>query len=424
MLRNSLKKLKKKNLFFNFKNLSGGILFSQIILFSSAPVITRLYDPIFFGIYALFFAISQIFAASVTCKYDTAIVVTQNTTDVNKLFLLSIFFSLFFSFSLFMIFFFGMSYLKKILNNEFYFFLFLLPLFIFFQSIIEIIKSLANRYQLYNVIAKSLIIKSLIFVVVAIIFGLLEFSSIGLFIAEFVSLIVTIFFLFFANKPLFNKIKWKFNLKLLEIAKKYKKYPFALLSSSIIDRLVLYLPIFFLNKYFGETYAGYYALCLKVFFNPLSFISGAIATINLRKITLMLKNKSNITIYFFKLSFVLLIVVTIQIIILKIFGPYLFTIIFGQKWTIAGEFMSILITYFGLMFIVSALSTILIPTKKYHLYSIWNIVSFFTIFNFFYFFSKKFQILELLNFFVILQIILYSLYYYFIYIASKSSRKT
>ena len=49
--------IKKKKFISNFKTLSLGILFSQLIIFAAMPILTRLYLPEIFASYALFISL-------------------------------------------------------------------------------------------------------------------------------------------------------------------------------------------------------------------------------------------------------------------------------------------------------------------------------------------------------------------------------
>ena len=101
-----------------------------------------------------------------------------------------------------LIFFFGETSLKKLLNAEkLNFWWFLIPVTIFLSSCREIIKSYLNRIKNYSLISKSEIFFSLIKIIILLVLGFLGYSFNGIFIAEIISILaVTIFLIFFIKK--------------------------------------------------------------------------------------------------------------------------------------------------------------------------------------------------------------------------------
>ena len=77
--------IKKSKFISNFKTLSLGILFSQLIIFAAMPILTRLYPPEIFSSYALFISLIGIMVHFFTGSYDLAIVTTRKEEDVNYL---------------------------------------------------------------------------------------------------------------------------------------------------------------------------------------------------------------------------------------------------------------------------------------------------------------------------------------------------
>ena len=233
----------------NFKILAFGTFVSQIFLLSSTPLVTRLYSPEVFGIFALFTAITGVFAPIVCGRYNVAMVVVKNNHDGDTLFNLSLILSLVFCSILLLIFFFGETSLKKLLNAEkLNFWWFLIPVTIFLSSCREIIKSYLNRIKNYSLISKSEIFFSLIKIIILLVLGFLGYSFNGIFIAEIISILaVTIFLIFFIKKI----IKKNFSIekkKIFITAQKYKEFPIYQSTSTLVNTIRIALPIFFFNK--------------------------------------------------------------------------------------------------------------------------------------------------------------------------------
>ena len=400
----------------HFKSLATGIILSQFIGFISIFFITRLYSPEFFGNFAIFLGIVTICSSSVSGAYEIAMITSRVRHEVNTLLVLSVVLSFLISTLIFIIFFFYEIQIKNLLNaNELNFWWFFIPFLILLQSVISIIKSYANRYKVYSVITKILVTKSILSGGIAIFFGLANLLSYGLFMSELLSTFIVVILFFLFDKKNLKKITWNLNDKAFFILKKYKQFPIFNASGRFIDNLILIVPIFFLNNYFNSEIVGYFTLCMKVIFIPFTFISSSFSTLYLRKVAELANNKKKSISYFFKISFFLLAIIFLPSIALFLFGPQIFILVFGNEWILAGKFIQILIPSLALQFIVSTLSPAVSATSNSKLYALQAIVSLISIFAFFIFFSTQLEITELLFYFNILNLFLYSLYYFLIY---------
>ena len=165
MFANSFLYIKKSKFISNFKTLSLGILFSQLIIFAAMPILTRLYPPEIFASYALFISLTGIMVHFFTGSYDLAIVTTGKEDDVNYLITLVLCISLFFLLIFSFIFYYFDVPLKTKFNAENLDYLwYFIPLATFFFSIISTLKYYYNRFENYNKINFIFISRSLIFV--------------------------------------------------------------------------------------------------------------------------------------------------------------------------------------------------------------------------------------------------------------------
>ena len=408
----------------NFKILAAGVVLSQFIGFISVFFITRLYSPEILGNFAIFLAIVTMCSSSVSGGYEIAIVTSRVRNEVNILLVSSIILSFLTSVLIFVLLFFFEIQIKTFLNaNKLKFWWLFIPFLIYLQSVTLIIKSYANRYKAYYVISKILVIKSMLSGIIIVFFGLANLTSYGLYVGELLSSLIVVLIFFLLDKKKCKKIIWSFNCKALYILKKYKEFPIFNASARFIDNLILILPIFFLNKYFNNEIVGYFTLCIKVIFIPFAFISYSISILYLKKVTEQINKKKNSISYFFKLSFFLLGIIFLPSIILFLFGPQIFILVFGNEWMLAGKFIQILIPSLAMQFIVSTLSPAISATLNNKLYALQTVVSLISTLFFFLFFPMKFEIIKLLYYFNILNLILYSLYYFLIFFSISYPKK-
>jgi O-antigen/teichoic acid export membrane protein len=69
----------------NVVMLFAGTAIAQAIPVAISPILTRLYSPEEFGLFALFFSISNLLGVIATARYELAIVLPKDEEDANKL---------------------------------------------------------------------------------------------------------------------------------------------------------------------------------------------------------------------------------------------------------------------------------------------------------------------------------------------------
>jgi len=395
---------------YNFKKLITASILSQIIIILSSPFITRLYSPETFGTWALFISFVSILSSLVVAGYQNTIIISRDPKETDQL-LISCFVLVFlFSLLIFSIMTIGEEYLKKTFKAEkIYFWWHFIIFIVIIHGLTTVLQSYFNRYKEYKILAIIQIYRSIIYLIVVISLGYLKLSFSGLFFAELIASLSIFFYLIYRID--LKKIFLKIDIQTLLVLKKYKKFPLFHLTGSFINIVTSLMPIFFLTKYFSETIAGYYVLAFKSIFAPFGFISSAISTLNMKKVSDLLYTKGNAIKYFLKISIILFFIIIIPGFILIMFGPEIFIFIFGKNWEIAGEFASIVMPAAIVMFIVSPISSVLTAAKKLNLYFIWSLSYFLACLIFFIFFSNDLGVKEVLKYFTKLNIVFYTLYY-------------
>ena len=423
MLKKLFYRINKSEFASQFKILALGTLISQIFLISSTPLITRLYSPEVFGIFALFTAITSVFVPIVCGRYNIALIVVKKNNEGNALFNLSLILSLVFCLLLLIIFFFGEIPLKKLLNAEkLNFWWFFIPVIVFLSSSREIIKSYLNRVKNYSLISKSEIFFSVIKVTFLLSLGYLGYSFNGIFMADIISFMATIIFLIFFLKKIKKKFLLIKNKKLYEVAKKYKEFPIYQSTSTLINTIRVALPVFFLTKYFDSDIVGYYSLILMSVFYPLSFISKSISMVHIKKVAELIQKRTNVTNYIKKLTFILIFIILVPVFIVLFFGEEIFSFVFGKEWTLAGNLASILIIGLGFQFVISTLSPVFSSTGHLKISSLWNLGSFIFSLTVMSYFIPKLNIESVMYLFLWINIVIYSIYYLLILYVIKNPR--
>jgi O-antigen/teichoic acid export membrane protein len=338
-----INKLKPKSEFSrNVLTLMTGTTIAQAIPIAISPILTRIYTPEEFGMFALYMAFISIGAAIVTGKYEMTILLPKKDENAKYLVLISIFFTFLFSIIFYLIYIFFYKEINFLLNieNKFNYF-YLVPLGIFLFAFYNILLQWMNRQKEYKLMTKNRFIQATSIAIFQLIIGFIKKISFGLIIADILGRIIAIILIF---RSVFFQIKIKnFSLKKsIYLIKRYKKFPKWEMPATVLNISSFQIPYIFIPILFSSAIAGFYFLVFRVLMMPIGLIGNAILEVfKNRAIDDFNKYKSCREIY--KKIFLLLFLVGIlPTLILIFFGQDIFAFVFGESWRNAGIYAQIL----------------------------------------------------------------------------------
>lgn len=349
----------------NILTLMVGTTIAQAIPIIISPILTRIYTPEDFGVFALFFAIVAIFASIANARYELAIVLPTNDDDAINIFVLSSAINFLLSLFLFLIVLFFNEYIILLLNsNEIRVWLYFMPLTIFLIGFFNSLKYFNTRKEFYKDIASSTIIKSISMAVFQLFLGILKNGPMGLVLGQIISQ-------FFANVKLLKNIIVNKELicnvnkkRIYSLAIKYINFPkysmWAVLANVSSQHLVNIL----ISSLFTLSTLGFYSLVQRVLSFPSSLIGNSIGQVFMKE---AIKEKESYGTIIKSFNEVLkkLIFIGIPVFgILFFIVEDLFIFFFGKDWYLAGVYAKILIPFFFVRFISSSMSVVLIVCEK------------------------------------------------------------
>ena len=397
----------------NILTLLTGTTIAQAIPILISPILTRLYSPNDFGVFALFSVIVTTIATIANGRYELAVMLPKKDEDAINLFALSLIIN--FSISL-VLFFLVLIFHNKILalinSNEISFWLYIAPFSIFLLGLYNLLSLFNNRKKYYKDLAKANVYKSIAMAIVQLIFGFLKAGSSGLISGQILSYFVSNTKLFFNIKKLnlFSKIK---KIKLIALAKRYKKFPIYNLPNALIDGFRMSLINILIGKFFLLSTLGQFSLAWRMVQVPSSIIGGAVSQVFFQKVATSKKSELKyIALNFIKKASLLAMP---MFLIIFFFSKEIFSFIFGKEWEVAGEVASILSPWLFLNFLTSPLSTIFIKLEKQQILLIFGI--FYAIIPVFilYFFNSSFlEAIKYISFAMSLMLIFFIFLLFFI----------
>jgi O-antigen/teichoic acid export membrane protein len=396
-----------------FKNI--GILVSGTVLAQLIPVISqvflrRMYSPEEFGAYSIICSLIGISVLFFTLRYDLAIVNPKSHVKA-----LNIFALIFFIATIFLVLSFtSILCFKEIIiewldfPEKFTFWLYLLPFIIYLMAIYKALEYWLIRMKKFKIISFNKLVRRGAESFVQLILGVLNVPT-GLILGNFSGNIFNLFIGLAHIKKTSVNIRLITKERILSLIKDYKEYPLYSFIPSLLNTVALLLPILFVNKLFGLENTAQLDLTSTVLAVPSVFLAIAVSQVYLQKFSEMIHQNKSLKIQFFNMFLSLIIISFAILITIYFFGEEIFTLIFGNKWTLAGSFSEILIYKYALVFLVSPLSCLLIALKKIKIISIWQILYFISIIQLYYFNTNTMK--EFLNLYVKIDVLAYLAYF-------------
>lgn len=390
---------------------------SQIIPIAISPILTRMYSVHAFGVFGFTQSIITPMSAIACGRFELTVVLAKNKRGAESGVVLSYLFSLVLTilFYCFVLIFQKQIYLwfGADLIESVYFFI---PLFLLFQGIHIVNLYWLQRNKLFKKIAAIKFVQhsfigalSLILVYVFPNTGLVLAMLIGWFLLDIVSyyqIVKTGFNFKFANK-----------FELIKHFKRYYEYPLYNAITAFLYYSTLSIPTLIISSAFLNGELGYFSLTRQILFIPTSLLAGVISQVFFQRIAENIKNKKEIWPQFYKLFVILLVICLLMIGVLFPFGIKLFSWIFGQRWSIAGEYAKWMVFIAAFQFLGTSMLNFLPALKKLKLFSAWQLLYFFTSLLLFAFdyssvfvFFKYYAVIDIFFFSILIFLVIRSIF--------------
>ncbi len=383
----------------NVLTLMTGTSIAQAIPLLISPLLTRLYEPETFGILAIYMSILAVITVFSTGRYELAIVLPKRKTDAIHLVILSIYITIFISaITLLLAYLFG-EYIAALLHSEeIVFWLFWIPISVLCVGIFQSLNYWCTRNKNFKMIARAKILQSIIYAITTISIGFFGFGTSGLILGLIFSQIAMALYLLKDN--LLNVvlgIKTINFSKIFYLAKLYKKMPLLNLPNAFVDNMRLSGINILIGNFYTNAILGQFSLAWRMVQAPFAILGGSISQVFFQKLTETKPGYLTHTIY--KIISKLFLIALIPFTLIFFYAENLFSIVFGEKWVIAGQIASILTPWLFINFLTSPISSVFIVLNKQEIMLYFSIIYMLTPLSILYIFkdTEILQILHIIN---------------------------
>lgn len=339
------KKLLKTDFAKSVAWMTGGTAFIQALSIIFSPILTRIYTPEEFGIFALYSSFLGVLMIIGTLRYENAVPLANNDRSAMNTLVLSFFLLTSMSIFCWLLFFvFGETILNYFDAEKLIPYRFLLPLGMFFSGLYLILAQWALRQKNFKTITKTKINQGISMNLLKVLLGFFKFGAFGLILGNIsgksAGVLTLLRFLWQNNAKELKSVTLK---RMVWAAKRYRKFPTLTMPSQFLSNAAMELPVFFITVLYSAQIVGQYALAHMIVSLPVALIGAAVGDVFYAESASKKNNPKELLRISNKILKPLFLLGILPMIVLAIFSPWLFTFIFGEKWLMAGEFAQIIV---------------------------------------------------------------------------------
>ena len=329
-----------------------GTAIAQVIGTAFTPIISRLYSPEDFGVYGSFGVVISAIVAMVTLQYSQAIVLPQDKKDAINLFFVSCLSTFFVGLLCFIVCLTAPAFLNGLMKTEGVWALALLVIGTVIAGISNSCQVWAVRVKAFKHTSVSQVIRSIFSNGAKIGFGYLDGGGPpGLIAGGILAEIFASFNLIRVLVPdilaLKSCVKWN---RIRRLAKEYIDFPMYSATQNVLNSLSSGLPVLLLTHFYGIAIAGAYAFGVSVLSVPMGFALSGIRQVLFQKAGETQHQGGSLARLYVKTTAGLFAMALLPSLILLIWAPQLFALIFGSQWYISGELARSLVIWLSVVF--------------------------------------------------------------------------
>jgi O-antigen/teichoic acid export membrane protein len=338
--------------------LATGTAAAQALTILAAPLLTRLYRPEDYGVFALFGAVVGLGALVATGKYDLAILLPKSDAAAAALVAATMLITVAVSALLMVASWFVCHPVASWLGDPLLApWLQLVPLGVVLTNLTIVLGVWANRQQAYAVLSNSRMSAALAGTAANLALGYAEWGAAGLVCGFLVVQVATLSALVPHSASLLYSLKTETRLETVRAeAKRFASFPMFSLGAELLNTLSNQLVVLLLPKFFGMAVLGWYAMGQRVIAIPTSLIGGAVGEVFRSQSSRDYAEQGNCREIFRKTLKHLALLGVGPFVVLVVFAPEMFAIAFGESWRMAGRITQVMSVMYYLRFVVSPLT--------------------------------------------------------------------
>jgi O-antigen/teichoic acid export membrane protein len=339
---------------------AGGTAIAQVVAAASSPILSRLYDPKDFGVLSFFTAVVSVLVILGSWRYEQAIPVAKRDRQASNLLALSIALLLMMSLATLVVtLLFGGRIAQLIGDPSIGKFIFLIPLGLLGSGGYQAFNFLAIRQQSYARISTTKITQGIGMVLSQVGLGLLHAGAFGLLCGDIIGRSGGVFSLargaWRDNRAAFSGISLP---RMRTVARTFRDFPRFSTVNALLGGAAMHLPGLLFPIAFGTAVAGHYFLAFRVLAIPITLVSQSFTTVFYQKACTYHHAGNSLKKLVLMVYASLIGLALIPAVILFVYSPDLFAVVFGENYRVSGEYARFILPWLLVVLAVQPTSVV------------------------------------------------------------------
>lgn len=347
-----LRRFKKSEYATDIRLVATSAIFSQALLLACTPILTRLYTPSDFGVLAVFISIVGVVQVVACFRYDIAISLSKDRQESFHTLALCLIGSLLCTVLVGAVFASGALGTSNSGLGQIQRFGWLVIVGTFAVGVFMALNAWVGYAQKFALIAKMKVRQALSSAVAQVGFGFLTVGPMGLLVGYIISQS-------YGASAFAVEVKrarpQRFGLRdVFAVAAKYRQFLFFAFPAAVINRLGIHIVPVLFGHYYSIAGAGFFLLAQRLVALPTLVVGRSVAQVYTNRLAKdSLAGDTRLLPTYAKTILSLLALGALPLGLLGAFSPWLFGLVFGDEWRLAGVFCQILTPAFYAQFVVS-----------------------------------------------------------------------
>jgi O-antigen/teichoic acid export membrane protein len=383
-LKLNLKNIRQQEFTKNVITLLSGTVIAQAIPIAITPILTRLYSPEEFGVWALYFSIVMLLGVFSSGRYQLAIMLPKTDEKAINVFALAFLILCGFTLLTGSIIFFGHDFfIQKFRIESLDTWLYFVPISVFLMGSIAILNNWNSRKKWYKNVATSKVSQTAGTSSVNLGMGLyktdffatgtnniwqklqgLEAVSgksalgiaglvFGAILGQIFGVITQLYLFLKKSKKALSSIN---KAEVKQVAREYQDFPKVNSLQAFTDNLQTSGLSFFLSYFFGEIILGFYSTAFRMIKAPLGIVTSSYSQVYYQKTAQLKSEGESINKVLRKTVLTLAVLSAPLFVLLYAFGEEVFSFVLGVNWGVSGKYVTLLCPWFFCNFVISPVS--------------------------------------------------------------------
>jgi len=340
---------------------------AQVLVIATSPVITRLYSPSDFGVYAVATSILSVLVTVTCLRYDFAIPLSKDDLVAANVLGLSLVISGLLSLIGGIILWLVAPWFLPIFGASALIpYVWVISIGQFGAGIVSSLTNWAVRTKTFADIAATRVTQGVVLAGTQIALGLAGAGAVGLVVGDAAGRV--------AGSTRLGRVAWRSHADVFrhvswagmrENAVRYRRFPIYSMPSALLATFAATLPVLLLIAYYGTVAGGYLALAVRICAIPLTLIANAVGQVFVAESSRLIHTSPEaLPGLFSRTSWTLAKVGILPSILGMILAPLLSGFVFGSDWAEVGVYVAILIPSYFVQFVIAATGDVIYVVER------------------------------------------------------------